>query len=111
MVRLFVTDEVPGPATQAIASVVLREVGGTAVSGSADTDGSFLSHRLPLTVFASLVRERAGCPVYFLFMQPENIEFSAVLSPKVRSATQRLLKLLKGLLRGENAATRRPAQR
>jgi len=58
-----------------------------------------LSHRLPLKNLARLIEQRAGCPVHFLLLQPENIEFSLELSPSVSRGIEQLIDNFRQILK------------
>ncbi|OGS17598.1 MAG: hypothetical protein A2219_01155 [Elusimicrobia bacterium RIFOXYA2_FULL_50_26] len=61
-------------------------------------DEAPLSHRMPLKDLARLIEQRAGCPVHFLLIQPENIEFSLELSLPVSRGLEQLINNIRQIL-------------
>jgi len=58
------------------------------------TDESAFTHRMPLRMMAHEIEERAKCPVFFLFVQPKNIEFSDELTPIVRNSLDKIAHIM-----------------
>jgi hydrogenase maturation protease HycI len=64
-------------------------------------DESYLSHRMPLKLTAQMLEERCGAEVWFLLMQPKNIEFKFGLSQEVRRSMEALCKSISIFLANE----------
>lgn len=56
---------------------------------------SFGTHGLPLSVLADYLKTEAGCSVAILGIQPSNVEFGEVVSPRVAAAVEETVRLLR----------------
>lgn len=56
------------------------------------------THAFPLCDFSEYLAREMGCKIFFLGIQPENLEFDAPISPPVQSAIEELVQEILRLL-------------
>lgn len=61
-------------------------------------DEIIFSHRLPLKLLSSQIKERCNCPTHLLLMQPQNLEFSTELSPPIKKSVNQLIATIRKIL-------------
>ncbi len=63
------------------------------------TDFSAITtHYLPLRIFCDYVKQATGAKIALLLIEPKSVEFGEGLTAEVQAATERLTKILLGLL-------------
>jgi hydrogenase 3 maturation protease len=63
------------------------------------TDTSAITtHLLPLRIFCDYVKQATGAKIALLLIEPKNVEFGEGLTAEVQTASERLTKILLGLL-------------
>ena len=62
--------------------------------------GLLLSHTLPLTLLAALVKKELDCRIRLVGIQPSSVEFGSEMTEAVRRAVPRVMALIRELAKG-----------
>lgn len=77
-----------------------KQVGAVKVLSQKELRGaSFCTHKLPMEVLATYLRESIGCRVIVLGIQPAKIDFGIYFSKEVHQATRYVCSAIKAALR------------
>jgi len=79
--------------------------GDVAIFGENAIKGEFMStHRIPLSLFASLLREDESVEIFFLGVQPKKMELGDKMSEEVAGAIRVLLRVFSEILSSDRSA-------
>ncbi len=58
------------------------------------------THTFPLPILARMITKEAGCPVFFVGIQPQDVSFGEGLTGRVQEAAQALIAYLEEVVQG-----------